>query len=196
MIIRLKTNHNEAEFFQLLDWVSISKPFQDHLPLMLRVWIVTRSAFSPILDVTMNETSLPLLEIVAEHRFDPVFTHLAVGCGPSSLLSPRLAALKVAVSDSSLNIAPGDFPTTESVAAETRGWQILVRERDTEVRKLECRLWLDAGVNDMHGQVHEMTVQLHGAKVASRTFDQCLQVITASHRDRMQAFFELAATMR
>lgn len=80
--------------------------FEDHPPLMPRILPVPSSALSPISAVDMHETSQTSPEIVAEYRVDPTYAYSPTDCSSFNLLSPRLVALEVAVSDITLNSVP------------------------------------------------------------------------------------------
>lgn len=69
-----------AVFFHFEDGFPILLSFDDHPPIMPRVSTVplsdTSSVSSP---VAMNETSSSSLEMLAEHRLNPVCQYLAIG---------------------------------------------------------------------------------------------------------------------
>lgn len=89
----------------------------------------------------MDETSLPSLEIVVEHRVNAVCPYLRTGYSSSSLLSPLLAASEVAVPDITLNVVPGDGPSVESVIVETLGLRSRIRQRDADVKHLQRQVY-------------------------------------------------------
>lgn len=114
----------------------------------------------------------------------------------SNLLSPRPAALKVAVPDTTLSTAPEYGPTVRSFTVEIIGLQGQNRQREAGVHELEGRLYQqNVEVINLQQQVQKMAVQLHEAKSASRARYQRLQVDGMKHRHRTQALFKRAAAL-
>lgn len=151
---------------------------------------VTPSAPSPALPVAMNDTSSFLLEIVAEHRIDRIYLYLPNGDSPSSLLSPLLVALDVAIRDATLNVAPGDGPKGEFVTVEMTELQSRVSLRNAEA--LEGRSGLPQSYPDVKNfqiQVQEIAAQGHEAKSAKRARHKRLQVDAMENRDRLNEAF-------
>lgn len=115
----------------------------------------------------MYKTRTVSLELVAEHRVDPVYPYLPTGNSPSRLLSSRFAALEVAVTDITLHVASIGGPVVESVAVEMLELQSRFCEQDAEVHGLEGRLCQrDADVKNLRRQVQEIVAQVHEAELA------------------------------
>lgn len=114
-------------------------PFNDHAQLLPRVQISPAAPF-PILLTAMDETSSFSLEFLAEHCVDPVYSYLPTCYSPSSLRTPRLAALEFAVISMALNVAPGGGPSVELSTIKTLGLQSRNSLRDAEVHGLEGQL--------------------------------------------------------
>lgn len=143
----------------------------------------------------MNETSLPILEIVAEHCFNVVFPYLPTDYNASTLLSLGQVALEVVFLNITVSNAPGDSPTLDSLAVKMLRLQSKILQWDTEVDELER--WIrqqDADEMYFHYQMQEIPIQLHAASMESRARHHYSQDSTMKHRDRMYEDFQQAVT--
>lgn len=137
-----------------MDGVTVPLSFDDYPPLMPLVSAVSPSFSFPMSPVVRNETYASFLHIVAEHLADSDRPYMPAGYHSSYFLSPRLLALKVAVREITLNVAPGNALIVESLTVEMLGLQSQIRQRDAEVNALERRLrQRDADVKILQCQV-------------------------------------------
>lgn len=132
---------------------------------------------------------------MAEHCVILIYPYFPNGYGPSNLLSHRLAALQVAVSDITLTVAPGYGASEKLLTVQMLGLHGRLCQRNREVNELDGRLRKqDAYVKNLQRQLQQIAVQLREVKSASRSRHQRLQSNATEHQDIMHEYFEQTAT--